>query len=554
MKTRRVCSLISAMLFIALMVAGCAGVTPAPEATSLSMVTVSDIHSNILPYETKVEKDGEKVEVVVGGMDRIAALAETQEGLADGSLLVSGGDNLMGFFYKTFDGVPEIESMNMAGYDITCLGNHEFDLGTEACGKAMKNAEFDIVSSNLTVTEPGLASLVKPYVIKETAGVTIGFFGLMTPDLHRVSSAGSDVVVDNDLISVATEMVNALRIEGVDIIIALTHIGKEFDELVANNVAGIDIIVGGHSHDTFCETVKGPRGWETIVLQAGVNAKEVGVLTFDVAGGKIIASEWKTVLMDESVGSDEEIAAYLAEYDKKLKKQMERPVGETLVDLDALSANVRSRESNLGNLVTDAWVDWFTRPDTENLIALINGGTLRGDRYYKAGPVTYGDLMEIHPYSNSIFEVSLSGKDLLQVLEMSASAINVEGDGAAEDERVPDGGFLQVSGLKIEIDLSGRPYSGIYDGRELVKIIYPGDRITSALVKEGGEWVPINPDKMYTVLVTSWTAAGGDGYAPFIAAEKIDTTVDIVDALCTYIEKRGPVSPEIEGRIVVTEP
>jgi len=554
MKKLRVYSLISVALLVAALITGCAGVTPAPEATHLSMVTISDIHSNILPYEATIEKDGEKVTLVIGGMDRIAALADSQVGATDGTLLVSGGDNLMGFFYKTFDGVPEVESMNMAGYAVVCPGNHEFDMGAEALGAALNNAEFDVVSSNLTTTDPVLASVIKPYVIKEVAGVKIGFFGLMTPDLHRVSAAGSDVVVDSDIVSVATEMVNTLRIEGVDIIVALTHTGKDLDRLVANEVAGIDIIVGGHTHDTMYEIAKGPRGWETIIVQAGFNAKVAGILSFDVAGGRVVTSEWETVLLDGSMGSDEEIAAYLSEYEKKLKRQIELPVGETLVDLDGISANVRSRETNLGNLVTDAWLDWFRRSDDETLIALINGGTIRGDQYYTAGPISYGDLLEIHPYDNTIYEVKLSGKDLMQVLEMSASAIVVEGDGAADNERVSDGGFLQVSGLKIEIDLSGRPFSGIYDDRELVKIIYPGDRITSALVKEGEEWVPIDPDKMYTVLVTSWTASGGDGFATFIGAEKMDTTVDTIDALMTYIKKHGPISPETEGRIVVTEP
>jgi len=554
MKRQRLFTVVSVLLFAALLMTGCATTTPAPEATHLSMVTISDIHSNILPYEATIEKDGEKVTLIIGGMDRIAALADSQVGVTDGTFLVSGGDNLMGFFYKTFNGVPEVESMNMAGYAITCPGNHEFDMGAEALGAALKIAEFDVVSSNLTTTEPTLATIIKPYVIKEVAGVKIGFFGLMTPDLHRVSAAGSDVVVDTDVVSVAMEMVNTLRIEGVDIIVALTHTGKDLDRLVASEVAGIDIIVGGHTHDTMYEIAEGPRGWETIIVQAGFNAKVAGVLSFDVAGGRVVASEWETVLLDGSMGSDEEIAAYLAEYEEKLNEQIERPVGETQVDLDGISANVRSRETNLGNLITDAWIDWFKRSDDETLIALINGGTIRGDQYYTAGPLSYGDLLEIHPYDNTIYEVTLSGKDLLQVLEISASAIRVEGDGAAEDERASDGGFLQVGGLKVEIDLSGRPFSGVYDDRELAKIIYPGDRITSVLVNEGGEWIPLDLNKTYTVLVTSWTASGGDGFAPFTNAEKMDTTVDTIDALMTYIKKHGPVSPELEGRIVVTEP
>ncbi len=552
MNRKRILSKIILLLSLSLFVASCAGITPAPEGKHLSMVTVSDIHSNVLPYETKVTKNDEKVTIIVGGMDRIAALADGQVGLTDGTLLVSGGDNLMGFFYRSFGGVPEITSMNMAGYAVSCLGNHEFDLGAEACKEAMKNAEFPIVSSNMTIKDPEFAAMVSPYIIKEVAGVKIGFFGLMTPDLPRVASIGDDVIVDPDLASVATEIVRALRLEGADIIVALTHIGKELDESVAREVAGIDIIVGGHSHDTFFESVKGPRGWETIVVQAGVNAKEPGILSFDVTDGRVTSPHWETVLLDETVGSDEEIAAYLQGYKDKLEKKMERPVGETLVDLDAISENVRTKETNLGNLVADAWVDWFAK-EGSSPIALINGGTIRSNRIFNKGPLTYGELLEILPFANTIYEVSLSGKDLLTVLEMSASAIRVDGDGCLEGERIADGGFLQISGLRITIDLSGRPFCAEYDGRTVKRIIFPGERIVSAEVEKEGKWVPISGDKTYTVLVTSWTASGGDGYAPFISAEKIDTTVDTLDAFVTYIGKNIPVEPEIEGRIEIRE-
>jgi 2',3'-cyclic-nucleotide 2'-phosphodiesterase (5'-nucleotidase family) len=546
----------SLLLSLSVIIAACAGVTPAPTGPvkHLSFVTVSDIHSNILPYETKVKKDGERVTILVGGMDRIAAVADREKERTNGAtLLVSGGDNLMGFFFRSFDGVPEITSMNMAGYDITCLGNHDFDLGSGPCKKAMKLAEFPTVSSNITVTDPELKAIVKPYVIKEVDGVKIGFFGLMTPDLPRVSAVGSDVIVDDDLTSVSMEMVKALREGGASIIVALTHIGKEMDEVVARDVAGIDIIVGGHSHDTFYEKVEGPGGWETIVVQAGVNAKEIGILSFDVSGGRVVSSGWKTVLMDETVGSDVKIAKYQDKYAKELERRMSRPVGETLVDLNALSDDVRTEESNLGNLITDAWADWFEEKGAENPIALINGGTIRGNCIYKKGPLTYGTLLKIHPFSNSIYEVTLTGKELLTVLEMSASAIILDGDGVDLDERVADGGFFQVSGLKIEIDVSGRPFSAEYDGRSLSRIIFPGERLVSAKVMEDGKWVPIVGNKKYTVYVTSWTAAGGDGYYPFLSAEKTDTTVDIVDALLTYLTKTGPVKPETEGRITVKD-
>ncbi len=541
-----------AVLMLVFAVASCAGVpTATGPAKHLAIIDTSDVHSYVLPYETQVTKDGAKVSIVVGGMDRIAALAESTRKTTDATLLVTGGDNLMGFFFGSFAGTPEITSMNMAGYDVVTLGNHDFDLGTEPCITAIKKAEFPIVCSNISTTNPELAAIIKPYIIKDVAGVKIGFFGLMTPDLPRVSSAGSDVVVDEDLTAVSIEMVRTLRENGADLVVALTHVGKDLDEATAREVAGIDIIVGGHSHDTFYEVVKGPRGWKTIIVQAGVNSKEPGILTFDVAGGRIVDSSWKTVLLDESVGSDRAVAAYLAPYQARLDRKMNKPIGSTLVDLDALNDVVRKKESNLGDLVTDSWVAWFAERGTPDPIAMVNSGVVRGNQVYKKGAVTYGELLNIHPFPNTIYEVTLSGKELLTVLELSASALRAEGDGSTDIERVAEGGFLQVSGVKFVIDLAGRPFCGEFDGRNIKRVIFPGERVKDAMVKEKGTWVKLDPGKKYTVLVTSWTAAGGDGYYPFINAEKKDTTVNLIDALSAYIEKNSPVSPQTEGRIVI---
>jgi 5'-nucleotidase/UDP-sugar diphosphatase len=540
------------VLSLAFIIASCAGVPTAPEAVKhLAIVDTSDLHSYALPYETQVTKDGAKVTIVVGGMDRIAALAESTRKTTDGTLLVTGGDNLMGFFFRTFAGVPEITSMNMAGYDAVTLGNHDFDLGVDACTKALKKADFPIVVSNITTTDPELAALITPYVVKDVAGIKVGFFGLMTPDLPRVSSVGTDVVVDDDLTSVSIEMVRTLREKGADIVVALAHVGKDLDKATAREVAGIDIIVGGHSHDSLYETVKGPGGWKTIIVQAGVNAKEAGVLTFDVAAGRVTNSAWKAVLLDETVGSNPAIAAYLKPYQERLDRNMNMPVGKTLTDLDAMNDVVRKKESNLGNLVTDAWVDWFARRGTPDAIAMVNGGTVRGNQVYPKGPITYGELLKIHPFANTIYEVTLSAKDLLSVLELSASALRVKDDGSTDAERVAEGGFLQVSGLKFVIDVSGRPLCAEYDGRNLKRMIFPGERVKDVMVKEKGSWVKLDPAKDYTVLVTSWTAGGGDGYYPFINARKKDTTVDIVDALLTYIKAASPIKPVTEGRIVI---
>ena len=540
------------LLLVSLLITSCAGVPTAPEAvTHLAIIDTSDLHGTVFPYEAQVTKDGKKVTVMVGGIDRIATIAKREREKNDGALLVTAGDNLMGFLFRSFGGVPEITALNMAGYDVVTLGNHDFDLGVEAARKAIEIADFPVVCSNITTTDPELAAIISRSTIIEMAGVKIGFFGLMTPDLPRVSSVGNAVTVDDDLSSVSIEMVRELRERGADIIVALTHIGKELDEGIAREVAGIDIIVGGHSHDTFSETVAGPGGWETIIVQAGVNAKEAGVLSFDVAGGRVVKHTWETIPLDEAVPADPNITAYLAPFQDKLAMIMEEPVGKSLVGLDATEDAVRSRESNLGDLVADAWAEWFSEKGLQNPIVMINGGTIRGNRVYAQGPITYGDLMDIHPFSGTIWEVTLSGKDLLAVLEMSASAIRVENDGCLEGERVAEGGFLQVGGVRFRIDVGGRPFCAEYEGRGLGRIIFPGERVTGVEVREGKSWVALKLNKDYTVLVTSWTASGGDGYYPFLTAEKKDTTVDTVDALLTYIKRKSPVNPGVEGRIII---
>ncbi len=363
MNRKRFIALVPLLLVVAFFAASCAIITPVPVgAKHLAIVDTSDIHSFVLPYEaTVIKDDGTQVKMLIGGMDHIAAVAKREREVTDGTLLVASGDILMGNFYRIFGGVPEITSMNLSGYDVVTPGNHDFDFGVDFYKKAMKNAAFPIVCSNITFEDKELSSRVVPYIIKEVGGIKVGIFGLMTPDLVRVSSVGPTVTVDPDLTSVSIEMVRTLREKGADIVVALTHTGKLLDEDLAREVAGIDIIVGGHSHDTFYEKIKGPNGWKTVIVQAGVYGREAGVLSFDVAGGRVTRSRWELVLMDAEAGSDPTVAAYLSPYKAKMEESLKRPVGETLVDLDAMSADVRSKENNLGDLVADAWADRFAR-------------------------------------------------------------------------------------------------------------------------------------------------------------------------------------------------
>ncbi len=524
------------------------GTTPSGETAKaepvkdIAILLTSDIQSQLFPYDTKkkimVGDQKVKVAVTTGGFTRVASLVKGIKEIADGTLVVDTGDLFAGPVFTTFHGIPEVEAMNAIGYDVLAPGNHEFDQGIDTMVNALKNAKFAVLIANAKTTNEGLKNIIKPYVVKEIAGVKVGIFGLITPDLPRITNVGTAVTVE-DPIAVAKEMVKKLRDEEkVDIVIAATHIGTPLDEKLAKEVPGIDIILGGHTHDVLYEKVG-----NTIIAHAGAKGEVLGYLDVKVQGGKIISSTWAPVFL----GEDPQVENILDPYKAKLEEVYSATIGYSKVDLDARKSVVRTKESNLGNLITDSWMERFPEAD----VAITNGGGIRGDRVYPAGVITYQTLLSIHPFGNTVVMVKLTGKELKQVFEISGSALRVKDDGCDDSNRAPTGGFLQVAGVKVTYDLSKAPFCAEYDGREVKKVINPGERVKELLIynKETKKYEPVQDDKTYTVLINSWMAGGGDGYYIFMNKDKTDTNQTIPDVLMYYIKKHTPIAPQVEGRI-----
>lgn len=334
-------------------------------------------------------------------------------------------------------------------------------------------------------------------------------------------------------------------------ILALTHIGTELDMQLAHSVKGIDVIVGGHTHDYLYKRVTGPDGRLRIVVHAGAGGTRVGILRFDF-NGRVENPRWKLVPIDASIPPDPRVEAILTPYAREYKQRLSIAIGTTLTPLDARKESVRSRESNLGDLITDACVDWFTAKGNAIDGALVNGGGIRGDRIYSAGPLSMRDILCMLPFGNTVYRVVLTGEQLRQALEISASSIVMPGDGCSAGNRAHGGAFLQVSGLKVVINPRGKPFCAVYKGRDVEKIINRGNRIHRLLIMRNGAWVPVRDRESYTFLVTSWIANGGDGYYLFPKlAQRTDTTMRLSDVLTAYIHKRSPVSPRTEGRITL---
>lgn len=492
-------------------------------------------------------------------IDNVARKATVVEALREenpSSLLVDAGDVFSGtLYFNQFKGQADLDFMNMLGYDAMTFGNHEFDLGTGPLADFIKNAEFPFVSANVnasadanlsslmneTVTDEPMDGKVYNGIIKEVDGEKVGIFGLTTAETKTISSPGDDVVFEN-YIQEAKKAVASFEAEGVDKVVALSHIGfrdggGDNDVTLAKEVEGIDVIVGGHTHDKLSEPYIDETGAEpTVIVQANEYNKFVGTLDviFDEEGviteyaGELIEVDQKNEDGTYVFEENEEVKNRLASaYTPEIEKVKAQVVGSAAAALDGERANVRTKETNLGNLITDAMIAKAKTIDPDTVIALQNGGGIRAS--IDAGDITMEEVLTVMPFGNALAIMDLTGAEIKAALEHSVSL-------APEQ----NGAFLQAAGLKFTYDSSKAA----------------GSRVTSVEVNEGGTFVPLDEAKTYAVATNTFTAKGGDNFSMFKTAydEGRVSEPGNVDweTFTDYLKANPSVNAAVEGRITDT--
>ena len=248
-------------------------------AQELTILHVNDTHSHIDPQRT-----GEYIGM--GGVIEQAAYIDSVR-LADGRrnvLLLHAGDYGQGTSYFTeLDGNIEIDVMNTLGFDVVCLGNHEFDNGTEELARRLSNLKALVVCANYDFSDTPLEGLVKPYVVVRKAGKKIGIIGLLTDIRKVVDKEIAAKFKYQDPAEVTGLIASYLKEEkGCDLVMCLSHLGYMEDKELASKVHDLDLIVGGHTHTLLhkLQKVKNLDGDDTIVVQNwkwGLNVGELKV-------------------------------------------------------------------------------------------------------------------------------------------------------------------------------------------------------------------------------------------------------------------------------------
>lgn len=506
---------------------------------TLHVLHFNDFHSrveSINGFDSTCSGEDEAAGKCFGGAARLAtAIAAERSALGDAPVVVlNAGDVFQGsLFFTTYSGMAEVDMMNRLTLDAMVYGNHEFDLGPDHLARFTAAATFPILSGSVDVSgDKRLAPLAKNHVIVERGGQKVAILGVTTPETPDISSPGPTVTFRDPAAWVAGEIA-AVKAEGVDKVIVLSHLGAPADIQLAEAVPGIDLIVGGHTHTLFSNTdpaapyryplmVTGPDGVAVPIVQAGSYSKYLGhlALTFDETG-TIVAATGDTTLLDASVTPDPAVLARIKELSGPIDELKARKVAEIAAGIDGSREVCRSGECPMGSLVADAMLDRVKGQGVT--IALQNGGGVRAS--IGGGVVTMGDVLAVLPFQNTLSTFNITGAGLVAALENGVS-------------QVEDGGgrFPQVAGLRFAWDPKAAPMQG---------------RIKTVEVRAGDAWVPIDPAKVYTVATNNFVRNGGDGYAVLRdqATNAYDFGPGLEDVLAAYLAAHPDYAPGAEARI-----
>ena len=510
-----------------------------------------------------------------GGVARFATLVENLRAgaptaPAGGSLLISAGDNYLAgpeFNASLNNGVPFYDTiaMELIGYDVAAIGNHEFDFGPDVLADFL--AGFvngpTFVSANLDFSsEPGVQALVNSGRLARSTvvtvdGVQVGIVGATTPTLPFVSSPRDTII--NDVATSVQAEIDTLEANGVNIIILTSHLQDVNEELMlVTQLSGIDAVIAGGGDELLAnpgdlllpgdvaarpypETAMNLDGASVPVVVTPGDYTYVGqlVLGFDAAGNVVaIGSESgpKRVaggMNPDAVEPDSEVQAQVVDpVIAALDAQASNIVYSTNVGLNGIRPNIRRIETNLGNLIADAFL-WNANQRAGDFglgtvdVALANGGGVRNDSIIPLGDVSELENFGVLPFGNFLSVVpNVPAEQFKEILENAVSQVENT-----------SGRFAQIAGFTVEYDLANTAQQLDADGN----VVVPGERIRYVYLSDGtavivrGDVVPGAPD--ISIAIVDFLARGGDQY-PFRGAPFTTLGITYDRALTEYVQNQ----------------
>lgn len=460
------------LAFLPLLVAG--------QQVVFTLLHTSDEHSMLMPAPL-VDYHGAKANPALGGYARLATLvsrikAEKEEGEV---LLFSSGDILGGSPFAWLilnQQAAEIELMKKIGYDAIAIGNHEFDYGADILasfyrlgGYPEAASQNPVLSANIEIPDNhpmGKLGILPSKIFDLKGGVKLGVFSLLGKDAVSVAPYAPPITFAEQH-QVAGQMVQQLKSKGADIILVLTHSGVEEDINLANDIEGIDIILGGHDHYTSPEPLETNN---TIILHSGHYLQRLGQLDFsyDLSTKQLLLlNEANGVpyhhLLDDRIAEDSIVAALVEDYAVQLNAFLSTISDARFTDFSIPLLNAKYsmerkayQEHTLGNFLTDAMriVGAEATGDRVDIAIQANGvireNVVPGVMDWSKGKVSLMDLATVSGLG--LGPDSLPGYPLVSVYLTAQEVLNLLEVAALLPQLLDDKYFLQISGLRMTYD------------------------------------------------------------------------------------------------------
>ncbi len=532
---------------IALALAGCSAFAPRPSGpVPVKVLAINDFHGNLLPPQGGIrirdpQDAGKTVNVPAGGAAHLATAVKAARAKNPDHVFVAAGD-LVGatpLLSALFRDEPTIEAMNLIGLEASAVGNHEFDKGaaellrlqrggcaSDGCkGPApFAGARFDYLAASTVVTQTG-KTLLPAYRVKRFQGIPVAFIGLTLKDTPKiVVPTGVAGLEFRDEAQTVNALVPELRAQGIEAIVVLIHEGGfptgDYNEcpgisgpivdIVKKLDKAVDLVISGHTHRAYNCRIDGRL--VTSGDKYGTVLTEIDLVLDPKTGDVSEARADNVIVRTDRYAKDEALAGMIAVYEKLAQPLAKRVVGR--IDAPLSRDESAAGEMPLGRVIADAQLAATQAPaDGGAQLALMNPGGVRAALTGDAGgQVRYEDLFAVQPFYNNLVTLTLTGAQLLAVLEQQWI-----------DQPKPR--ILQVSrGLGYAWD-ANRPV---------------GERVVPGSLTLDGQ--PIDPARRYRVTVNSFLAAGGDGFGAFKQGTEVRTGAMDIDAFEAYFQTGAPVS------------
>lgn len=534
----------------------------AAETAELVILTTTDLHGNIYPWDYFNNRASDV------GLAKVMTLVREIRAAHPATVLVDNGDTFQGtplaYYYAKVEPLgpgdlhPMVKAMNLMGYDAAALGNHEYNYGLDFLAESINDAQFPFLSANVFkagTQEP----LHTPYVIVDKAlpgggTVKVGIIGFTSPGIiiwDATNLAGR--AETGDIVAAAKRFVPEMQAQGAEVLVALAHTGasgtSSYDaaaaalenaaRVLAEQVQELDVVVAGHSHALIPgKGFEDPRVGRVLLSQPGNWGNHLGVVTLQLTrtgGGWTVAGGTSELKPVKGVPADPALLAALQAEHENSVAYVNRSIGTTETPIITEASLVADTGAiQLINDVQIARVKAGIKGTPHEALPVLSAAAPFSLRVnVRAGNVSIADMASLYIYDNTLRAIVVTGKDLKGWLEHAAQQFAQVAPGTGEQPIFNPAwrsyNYDQIDGVSYEIDIT-KPV-----GERIVNLTHAGR--------------PIAPETQFVVATNNYRADGGGGFpgtgkSAVVAYDKLEESRQLI---IEYVETMGTVAPKADG-------